>query len=444
MRLKPARGLGRLLLGGLAAVPFASLVLAGENIPAPVEVAQAVTALSLAACRQIALDHQPAVVAARASLAAASARAQAVDNLHVPRCLAPDLPVRRKQAGLGVSIASAGVVRAEADTIYTVTYSYLAYQYAGEQLRVAEAALTNLGDLQDNFERGLKAGNTNVSEEDRPRITAYKALARSRKKEAEIGRQRALAALREALGLGPDAPLVLADLQLPRINVPVDREQVLALALTRRPEIVQAATLAQVTDYEVCAQEARRRGHSARTFASGSDIHANVIPPGAIGLGEEVYRHTPVPPEMPGMFAGNRCDRVEQARAYSWRAAAVAEKTRNLIALEVEEAYLDWKVGTEQLPSLEEASRDARKRFDDLKTKFDKGLRAATVGEWMSAGVLASDLRVQINQVRFRLLVSLAQLERATAGAFCAGLDAADVSAAVPGAPNGNGGRGSR
>src|SRR5437763_1688118 len=65
-----------------AARPAAVAVL---GTPAPGQV------LDLAACRRIALEKQPAVAAARAYLAAAAARAQAAENVHVPALLARDL-----------------------------------------------------------------------------------------------------------------------------------------------------------------------------------------------------------------------------------------------------------------------------------------------------------------------------------------------------------------
>src|SRR5437870_11620164 len=66
---------------------------------------------TLAECIQVALQQQPAMNAARASLAAAETGRRALDNLRVPLgfLLAPDLPTRRCQASLGVTIAAAAL-----------------------------------------------------------------------------------------------------------------------------------------------------------------------------------------------------------------------------------------------------------------------------------------------------------------------------------------------
>ena len=73
----------------------------------------------------------------------------------------------------------------------------------------------------------------------------------------------------------------------------------------------------------------------------------------------------------------------------------------------------------------------------DVRDKFDKGLGRITVDQWLSAGTLATDLRVEANRARYQQLLALAALERVTAGGFCAGLDgpqlAADTDASVAG-----------
>src|SRR5205807_2692983 len=80
--------------------------------------------------------------------------------------------------------------------------------------------------------------------------------------------------LREALGVGPDCPLTLAADRLPALEPPVDRAQVLAAALARRGEVIQAATAVQVTCLEIDAQESSHH-RQLNTFAAGSDIHVS-------------------------------------------------------------------------------------------------------------------------------------------------------------------------
>src|SRR5262249_38828289 len=90
----------------------------------PPAAAPAAQALDLGACIGLALQRQPRVAAARASLAAAEDGKRALDNLHVPALIDPEIPVRRRQASLGVAAAVAGLEQAEHEAVYAVTRTY--------------------------------------------------------------------------------------------------------------------------------------------------------------------------------------------------------------------------------------------------------------------------------------------------------------------------------
>ena len=137
-------------LGGLAAPVLFSLTPhapAAEPPPLPpaaltAPVPAAAQVFDLHACREYAVEHQPAVAAARASLAAAQMKADALENLRgLSAVLSRDLPIRRQQAALGVTIAQAEVDAAEWDARYSATYCYLAALYAKEQQQTARNIL---------------------------------------------------------------------------------------------------------------------------------------------------------------------------------------------------------------------------------------------------------------------------------------------------------------
>jgi outer membrane protein TolC len=130
---------------------------------------------------------------------------------------------------------------------------------------------------------------------------------------------------------------------------------------------------------------------------------------------------------MPTMLSGSRADRVEQAHAYSTRAEAVVAKTRNLIALEAEQAYFRWLEASSKLPHLEKAADEARVVFEEARRRF-AGLGRITVEEWLRAGTQATELRLEANQARYRQLLALASLERVTGGAFHARFEGSPTS----------------
>jgi outer membrane protein TolC len=392
--------------------------------------------LDLATAKAIALERQPAIAAARASLNASLARKQALNNLRVPTFLQRDLPIRRKQAALGPVAGQAGVLLAEMNTIYGVQYGFVTYLFARSQQQLADDALNGLGHLDDFLSKVVQAlekepdFETEFLAADRERVRGMLRLARARREEAVTGAERALSALREAMGLEHGCPIVLAQDRLLDVQPEVCCEALVELALSRRPEIVQVSVAEEVHQLEVAAQESRKHALSARTFAAGSDLHSQPLPAGSYG---EHYAPGAVGPEMPTLLAGRQCDRVAVAAIYHDRSLSVVEKTRKLIRLEVEQACLRYQGARARLPELEQGVAHAMKARTGLREALTiaRGARARAES-FLNTALLASQLRVSANEARYELLLALIALERDTAGAFCAGLDKAPQVAPPP------------
>jgi outer membrane protein TolC len=400
------------------------LVLAQAPPAQPTTVASAplsAEAFDLAACRRLALARQPALAAAQDTLAAAQARARAVEELHVPTLLQPDLPIRRHQSALGVGIAQAGVNQAEAEAVYAVTRNYFSVLFAREQKAVALQALDNLKGLQESLTDIVNSGaRTDVTRRHIEKVNVYIDIVKGRLPEAEEGVNRATAALREAMGGGPDCPVQVADSRLPDLDFEVNRDQLVALALERRGEMIQANLAAEVVSCEVSAQGTSRRP-TKRTFASASDIHAQQVPQ---GVRNEEYRPGALPLEMPVSLVGSKAARQEQASALAARAGAVVEKTRNLITLEVDDNYLKWREARAKLVELRRAQKNAQSYFDHIKEDFGGTNARTPPDDVLNAGILLTQIRVQANDAHYHYLLGLAALERVTAGGFCPGFDA--------------------
>lgn len=436
-RRRAARFLGAMALPVCLSITPDSCTLAAE-LPEATATASApatTVVLDLAGYRHLPLDKQPALAAYRASLAAAQAKAAGIENLRVPTFIRHDLPIRRKQASLGVTVAQAQVDKAEWETVYAVTRNYLSAVYAVQQRRIADQVLSkgaeeplSLGQLRDVVQ-GLLRDEDNprrdLKDWDVSRIDVLLETARARRTTAEIGQRRALAALREALGVGPDCLLALPTAaSLPPLTVVVAREEILALAQARRAEIVQACVAAELTALEV---EAQAVSHHAvvPTFASGGDIHAQPVPQG-ISNGE--YRPGATGLEMPPSLAGPRAARVEQAEALHARAEAVVEKTRQLVALEAEDAYLRLQQASREYQEYQKAAKLARDTARTISSKFLATVKAGqyirpTLDEVLEARTRAIQLTVQVNQSHYEALLALAALERITAGGFNPGFD---------------------
>jgi outer membrane protein TolC len=329
----------------------------------------------------------------------------------VPTFLQRDLPKRRQQAALGVQAAQAGVTQAEIDTTYAVQFAYISYLYALEQDKLARFVASELDKVHEGLSR---AGEDQAQRAALAKVEALKLLTEGRQQEAVVGKERALSLLREAIGLGDDCPLEVAEQSLSE-SAAADRQQVVQLALARRPEILQASIGTEVTDLEVCAQQSRRFALTVSTFAIGSDIHANPLPAASFSPG---YRPGAIGMEMPVTMNGKRSDRVEQAKIYNGRAHSVLEKTRNLIRLETEQAFLRWQESRKKLELFAAGQKKAER---------SRGLmpppQPADLTNYLDIARLGTDLRFEINRARYELRIALIALERATAGGFSAGLE---------------------
>jgi outer membrane protein TolC len=386
--------------------------------------------LDLAGCIALALQRQPRLAVQRASLAASQDGQRGLDDLLVPTIIEPQLPVRRRQACLGVRAAAARLEQTERETVYAVTRTYFTVVYARQQEQLANRAVDRLGAVLKAAQDAVNAGAANTTTNDVHRTDVYTRLATGRRITASMGVERALAGLREAIGLGPEEHIDVATTTLPEPTVRPTREEIVSLAITRRDELVQAGIFADVTCLEVDAQGLSLH-KQVPTFASGSDIHANQVPQ---EFHNNEYRPGAVPPEMPDQLVGPRQDRMRRARDFHERATAVVEVTRNLIALEAEDAFLQWQERALQTPELKAAAEAADSAADELSKQYTSRLKV-TVEEVVTARVLASTTRSTLNEATYRQILALAELERATGGGFSAGLADLAVAGSPPAQP---------
>ena len=169
-------------------------VAADAPAPAPAPTTAAVVEcprLTLEQAVAMALQRQPAVIAARASRNAAIARREAAYS-RFAKLAGIQIHVRRKQADIGVAIAQAGLDQAELDTTNAVTRTYLTAIYAGEQVKVATDSADRFRALHKVAEEMVKGGTSrDVTTSDAERIGTYRLLAESRQAEAFRGVARA-------------------------------------------------------------------------------------------------------------------------------------------------------------------------------------------------------------------------------------------------------------
>jgi outer membrane protein TolC len=389
-----------------------------DAAPPPPPLAPAAPTLSLGECLAIALERSPEVKAAQHSLNATLAGRQALENLpfYAPM-LSRDIPVRRLQAERGVTIAAAEVEKVRRDVIYDVTRMYYTYVYAGQQEKTATDVIEQMEVYyqvaKEVVEKGLKGPNLKVDNFTlyalRNRITDVKLL----RIKAESGRKQALDALKEAMGVEGSFPYVPRDTELPLMGGSVTKEQVIALALGRRAEIVQAAAGAEAFRLEVCAQE-KARGLKVPTLGAGSDLHARQVPMAV--RTETDYRPGAISPEMPPGLVGRKEDRVARAWEFSHRQGAVSEQVANLVRLEAATAYLSWEAATRRVD-------EAKRRYELAQRMLEDSRAAAATRQdpelLFNNEALAGKAQADYVEAVYEHLKALAALERVTAGDVC-------------------------
>jgi outer membrane protein TolC len=408
---------GILLLISLLTSFAAAQALPADDTPSQATTTVSAQPLNLAGCLELAQQRNPRLAANRASLAAAQAGQRSIEELKVPDLVEPQLPIRRRQASRGVAAAAAGLDQAERQVTYAVTRTYFSVVYAREQERLARSVLSRLTAIQQTAQDQVNAGAANVTTNDVKRTTVYLRLAEGRRIQATQGVERALAGLKEAIGAGPDLRVDVALSRLPEPTVQPVRDDIVAWALARRGELIQASLFAEIACLEVEAQRTTLHKRVS-TFAAGADIHSRPVPP---DMTNSDYRPGGVPPEMPTLLAGPRDGRVEHARDLHDRAIAVTDVTRNLIALEAEDAFLRWQEAALGAAQARDGADNGDELANDLTKDFTSRLKVR-VEDVVNARVLAAQARQQYNEYLYRQILALADLERITAGAFSAGL----------------------
>jgi outer membrane protein TolC len=375
-----------------------------------------------------ALDNQPTIAAARASLNATHA-AREVAFSRFSDFAGPQIKYRRKQADLGVNIGEASVLQARLEATNAVTRTYVAVLFAKEQHDLAQRAVDRIKVTRDVAKALVDAGSKEVTKADLDRLDTFHKIGQSRVGEANVGIARALAALREAIGLDdkveiriPESKPGERDVKLSDLydafiefekknNSHLSCRLAIAAAQDKRPELMQASLLSQIHCLEIEAQRADCCSIYSKTFAATSDVHSRILPASIIN-GD--YRPGPVGPEMPAFLAGMPNARAQRACFYYERSLAVLQKANNLITLEVEECCVRLKEQIRQIELLKEASAQAKKLVDDAMVLYRNDQMKTE--QLLTIQLLEAQASSSLNEAYFKFGQAIGLLQRATAG----------------------------
>lgn len=374
--------------------------------------------LNLGDCIAIAIEKQPALRAVRSSQVATNTGQGALHNIgRIGTIFSPDLAIRKQQAERGVIAAAADVQKLHNEVVHDVTRLYYSVVYARQQDQFANDIAAQMKDFVDKAEKLLNSptpGDMNKLKLELMRQGLAEIL--RLQAQAQAGVKQAEAALREVMGVQNEAlEFRLKDQKLPVMaqDVALTKEQVVEMALARRPELALTAAGADAFRLEVYAQGALRFRRAVPTLGSASDIHSRMLPTGTRDPGKD-YRPEPIPPEMPPQVVGSKEDRVARVLAYSHRADAVYEKARNLMILEAEKSFYDYEMASKQLTAQRMAHKSALSAMELIEAQFAEPKAPKDLllmGYGQSAKAIAG-----YSEAVFFYLQTLVALERVTAG----------------------------
>jgi hypothetical protein len=415
-----------LLTSTICASMTASALATGKPIPVPpptpprpAVVASAETPythLTLSEALSVAHEKQPWLTAGRASMNAAMLKNRGLEDARKSGAalLMRDLDVRKQQVDIGIKAAIAEYEQTQHEVSYAVIRCYYTVVYARTQVKVAKDLVDQLEVYLEQVHKIVTSkggGVRGITKDTEDKLIDIVARAKAKQIEAESGVDRARAAFREALGLGAESKVDVADTVLPNIKASIDKETVLAHAITRRGEAQLAQFGADASRLEIVAQWARRFTVQVPTFANGNDIHARHVPP---PHREPDYKPGAIPPDMPDRFVGKRDTRTMIAGQHAEKAQAAAEQAKNMLALEAEIAYSKWNEASRKV---DEAYTKAVKASKELIERQ----REATGGNLTKEDILANEVAAamtyaSLNEAIWDQIVALSNLERVTAG----------------------------
>ncbi|HEV3145964.1 MAG TPA: hypothetical protein VGZ47_18910 [Gemmataceae bacterium] len=386
-----------------------------DNLPP-----QNIPVLTLPDCLAIGRSQQPAIQAAQQSLGAAQMAQRGLNEIKFgTRTFAKSVPVRRQQAAWGVNAAAANLYQVQADMDCAVSRMYFSVLYAREQTLLIDDIVRQLTATANTGESllGKEGAPPDLNPVSLAKARLFLSLAKTKQAEAHKGSQLAMDGLREAMGIGPDCAFEVAADKLPEPLRGVKKDLIVCLAVSRRGEVIQADSAANITNLEIKAQSLTRvaKGH---TSAAGGDFHAKPVPTGSFG---DEYKPGAIGLDFPTLFVGPKETRMERAAYVNGRAGAVAEKTRNLVALEAAAAFLKWEEAITKMDETKPAAEDGDKILVKLKAALE-GNVLQSYKDYLEMVVVVGQVKGQYNEARYNHAVALTEFERVTAGGFPAGI----------------------
>jgi outer membrane protein TolC len=321
---------------------------------------------------------------------------------------------RQQQAGLGVQLGAQDIRKSQQETIFNVTRAYQGILLAEELLRVAERTQAKFAAIEQVAQGMVEQGDEYVSVPDmlRPRVLSN--LAMEERLKLLNSRDLAYAALKQSMGVEQEYGFTIADSNLQLDNAQVDYYEIADQALRRRPEILKSRIAVKLATLERELAEAQ--------FSPDIGLYANFT-----SIVDDQDFANPTNPNigaagvnlaLPLITGGRRQAQVCKAEFDRRQARRVQELVQQMIVLESQQAYLDYRELSERVTLSEASVRHARQALEAYEKQFgdtDDADMPKYFENVVTTRLLLTQAEVNRHQVVFGYNVAVAKIRLVSA-----------------------------
>ena len=323
---------------------------------------------------------------------------------------------RHEQARLGARAAALDEQKARQETIFNVTRSYWGVVLAQAMIEVADESGAEAFAVEEVANHLVKVGNAHVNTPDVMRARTLRRLIENERIGASRLQQTAGAALRQAMGLPLDTPFELGDQSLDVAPQPIAVQQVLAEAYMRRPEVAKTHIGEQIALLERKLAQAEYAPDIA-AFASYVNLAGDQ---GILDPGNPNLYSGGISVDVPIFQGGRRVAKRRQAQEQVAEARHTTDLVMQLIALEVQQAVLEYEEATAKLANGASAVKEAQTALEAYWSQYKGDLvrqdqMPGLFKDILETRLLLTRAQIEYNQALFGVHLALAKIHLAAA-----------------------------
>lgn len=325
-----------------------------------------------------------------------------------------------ERAEIGVEAANRGLAEAREDIAFEVTRFYQMRLLAGELVAIGKETQLRFETILDITERVYKTGSGTVDKTDYLKNRLFVSMIKGQVAVLIQNRDRVEAALRNAMGLPPDAPIRLKEDRLAAAPTEYREEELIAAAFDHRPDLKRVnlgidAAHAGITE--------AKSDYWPTLAAFGEAAHLENDVDGGIVDWQEDSWAVGVSLDV-SIFQGFRTDaRVAEAKGELLKLTHQKQLLETGIRTQVRVGWLGYQAAVAELGSAEEGLADARENRDLNMRAYEAEL--VETEDVITAQFLETMTKIRHRKALFDLAVAAARLDLVTGRMLSARADGA-------------------